>query len=86
MGTQKREQLMGMVKGQKYQDVMDASRTVIPTGNGNECRINFDGVFVGKAEVPSSLFDERAKWYGFVLPGNEPWRRRDDNDDSYDEE
>lgn len=55
-----------MVKGQKYVDVCDGTRLVEPTGNGDECRIYFDGCFAGKAQVPASLFgNERC---GFILP------------------
>lgn len=39
----------------RYRDVMDPSREVSPTGRGNECRVYFDGQFVGKTQVPSSL-------------------------------
>ena len=75
-----------MIKGQTYQDVMDSPRTVVPTGNGQECRIYFDGKFVGKAPIPPVLFTEDAKWRGFVTPGNEPWRKRSNDGGFYDDE
>lgn len=45
-----------MVTGQRYQDSTDPSRTVVPTGRGDECRVYFDGCYAGKARVPASLF------------------------------
>lgn len=59
----------------RYRDVMDPSREVSPTGRGTECRVYFDGQFVGKASVPLNLIgNERI---GFLqdwepeLPSNE---------------
>lgn len=50
--------------GQRYQDVMDQTRTVEPNFNSNgladgsaiECRVYFNGKFAGKAPIPRSLF------------------------------
>lgn len=45
---------------QKYQDVMDPSRHVVPMQKGSQkgyldCRVYFDGCFVGRAEISESL-------------------------------
>ncbi|MFA6510121.1 MAG: hypothetical protein WCV62_06705 [Candidatus Peribacteraceae bacterium] len=43
--------------GTLYQDTMDSTRTVRPLGPDGTCEIFFDGVYCGKAKVPSNLFD-----------------------------
>lgn len=45
---------------QKYHDVMDPSRHVVPMQKGSQkgyldCRVYFDGCFVGKTEISESL-------------------------------
>jgi hypothetical protein len=58
-----------MIKGTSYTDTMDESRTIVPTGNGDECRVYFDNDYVGNANVPRRLFDLdewQAKRFGFV--------------------
>lgn len=69
-----------MIAGTKYVDVMDRSRSVIPTGQGDQCRVMFDNVFVGKADIPAKLFSgDNAKWYGFV-PASESNEQFDGDD------
>lgn len=52
-----------------YDDVMDPSRVVIPIsqeGSSLRCRVLIDGVYVGTADVPASLFKEGNERIGFV--------------------
>jgi hypothetical protein len=56
--------IMSKQPSPRYRDVMDPSREVSPTGRANECRVYFDGQFVGKTSVPLNLIgNERI---GFV--------------------
>ena len=46
----------------RYQDMMDSSRTVQvekQSGKIALCKIYFDGVYNGKAEIPTGLFETR---------------------------
>lgn len=54
-----------MMIGKRYRDSMDEGHVVIPVTNDGDCRHYHDGVYVGKAKVPVSLFD--------LDPGTERW-------------
>ena len=71
-----------MLLNKNYIDPMDNSRELCPTsvsGKSASCRVYFDGVFTGKADVPVSLFvdnptgEENARYMpqservGFIL-------------------
>lgn len=76
-----------MMIGKSYVDVMDPSRTVTPIDSTGLCRIHFDGTFVGKAPVPTSLFEPSGhnEYVGFV-PADVVQQRMEEDAARYDED
>lgn len=62
-----------MILHRTYIDTMDASRHVTPVKEDGTCRISFDGVHVGKARIPPSLFKDEPSDRNTGYDGRDFW-------------